>query len=111
MEQHGPGQCAANWTMVNKPYQGKHDAGYDLCVRVSGKVCNAGQPGGTATLKDMSHDGQRVPAAPHVDGKNRCMWWSPLSYRCCCCGGGAGAGAGAGADFNSGQIELCVAVT
>ena len=108
MEQHGPGQCAANWTMVNKPYQGKHDAGYDLCVRVSGKVCNAGQPGGTATLKDMSHDGQRVPAAPHVDGKVPVV--VTLSYRCCC-GGGGGGGGGDGADFNSGQIELCVAVT
>ena len=55
--------------MVNKQYQGKHDAGYDLCAHVTGKVCNGGQPGGTATLKDMSHDGQKAPAAPRVDGE------------------------------------------
>ncbi|KAK7093553.1 uncharacterized protein [Littorina saxatilis] len=68
IEQHGSGECATHWTLVNKNYMGKQNAGDDLCVKVTGSVCGGGKPGGTATFVDLNDDHMHVPAAPKIAG-------------------------------------------
>nr|KAG5691513.1 hypothetical protein BaRGS_017726 [Batillaria attramentaria] len=53
--------------MVNQDSHGVHPAG-EFCVKMSGKVCGSAAPTATATLVDLSHDGQRAPHEPRVSG-------------------------------------------
>ncbi|XP_050412028.2 endoglucanase E-4 [Patella vulgata] len=54
--------------MVNKESKGVHSKGEDLCIRFMGKMCTGATPSGSATLKDLTDDHQKVPDVPHVNG-------------------------------------------
>ncbi|XP_055958520.1 endoglucanase E-4-like [Patella vulgata] len=60
--------CASKITLVNKVSRALHKKGEDLCIRFLGELCGDGTPSGSATLKDLTVDHQKVPAVPHISG-------------------------------------------
>ncbi|XP_025082994.1 uncharacterized protein LOC112557393 isoform X1 [Pomacea canaliculata] len=67
-EQPASGQCGTRVVLVNKPYQGMHNAGDQLCVPIAGAPCGSETPSATARLVDPCTDVNKAPPAPQVTG-------------------------------------------